>query len=193
LTSPGTTLLEAQEARRQRILRATRDLAASGGYEAVQMREVAARAQVALGTLYRYFSSKDHLLATAQVERARRFRSFADQVGGGEGTAADRVVTILRAAHGAFERQPNLAAAFMAARSSPDRAARACHREIGSLVEETLCSALVIGDAELTNADAIARTLGYVWLGALVSWINGNTALSEVGEELERAVRLLVR
>ena len=38
------------------------DLAREGGYEAVQMRDVAARADVALGTVYRYFASKDQLL-----------------------------------------------------------------------------------------------------------------------------------
>jgi len=37
-------------------------LAAKGGYDAVQMREVATEADVALGTIYRYFSSKDQLL-----------------------------------------------------------------------------------------------------------------------------------
>ena len=43
-------------------------LAAEGGYDAVQMRDVAATAQVALGTIYRYFASKDHLLAATLVE-----------------------------------------------------------------------------------------------------------------------------
>ena len=36
-----------------------------GGYDAVQMRTVAERADVALGTLYRYFPSKIHLLVRA--------------------------------------------------------------------------------------------------------------------------------
>jgi len=42
----------AQRERRQRILDATLALASKGGYEAVQMRAVAERANVALGTLY---------------------------------------------------------------------------------------------------------------------------------------------
>ena len=44
------------------------ELGADGGYDAVQMRDVAASADVALGTIYRYFSSKDALLAAAMVE-----------------------------------------------------------------------------------------------------------------------------
>ena len=54
-------------ARRRRLLEAAIGLASEGGYDAVQMRDVATRAQVALGTIYRYFSSKDHLLAASLV------------------------------------------------------------------------------------------------------------------------------
>ena len=43
-------------------------LGAEGGYDAAQMRAVALRAEVALGTIYRYFASKDHLLAATMVD-----------------------------------------------------------------------------------------------------------------------------
>src|SRR5690242_20783392 len=56
---------EAQRERRKRILDATLAIASKGGYEAVQMRAVAERADVAVGTLYRYFPSKVHLLVSA--------------------------------------------------------------------------------------------------------------------------------
>src|SRR5215510_7854247 len=55
----------AQRDRRKRILDATIALASKGGFDAVQMRAVAERADVALGTLYRYFPSKIHLLVSA--------------------------------------------------------------------------------------------------------------------------------
>src|SRR5262249_21695626 len=57
----------AQRERRKRILDATLALASKGGYDAVQMREVAERADVALGTLYRYFPSKIHLLVSGLI------------------------------------------------------------------------------------------------------------------------------
>ena len=65
----------AQRERRKRILDATYELASSGGFEAVQMRAVADQAEVALGTLYRYFPSKIHLLVSAldrQFEEAAK-------------------------------------------------------------------------------------------------------------------------
>jgi AcrR family transcriptional regulator len=68
----------AQRDRRKRILDATLALAAKGGYEAVQMRTVAQRAavaqraDVALGTLYRYFPSKVHLLVSGLAREFER-------------------------------------------------------------------------------------------------------------------------
>ena len=45
------SLTTSQSARRQRVLGAAMRLAADGGYDAVQMRDVAASADVTLGTL----------------------------------------------------------------------------------------------------------------------------------------------
>ncbi len=66
-TSPPLT--ERQEARRRRILHASAQLASRGGFDAVQMREVAESSQVALGTLYRYFPSKVHLLVATMQDQ----------------------------------------------------------------------------------------------------------------------------
>lgn len=52
-----------QSRRRQHIVDASFDLLLSRRYDQIQMRDTAADAGVALGTLYRYFSSKDHLFA----------------------------------------------------------------------------------------------------------------------------------
>src|SRR5437660_1723459 len=67
-----SALTRSQQARRRRVIEAAVELAAEGGYDAVQMRDVAIRGRVAMGTIYRYFTSKDHLLSAAQLERAAR-------------------------------------------------------------------------------------------------------------------------
>lgn len=61
-----------QLVRRAKVLEAVIDLIADVGAEAVQMRDVAQRSGVALATVYRYFSSKDHLLAAALEEWQKR-------------------------------------------------------------------------------------------------------------------------
>src|SRR5258706_2200298 len=93
-TPAPEVLTRSQHARRARVIEAAMDLARDGGYDAVQMRDVAASAGVALGTVYRYFSSKDHLLAAALLEWARGLEGnlgAARALPTGE-TAADRLV-----------------------------------------------------------------------------------------------------
>ena len=70
---------EAQRERRKRILDATLAIASKGGYEAVQMRAVAERADVAVGTLYRYFPSKVHLLVSALGREFERIDAKTDR------------------------------------------------------------------------------------------------------------------
>ena len=53
------------EERSRRIVATAIDLAEKGGFEAVRLRDVAADAEVALGTLYRRFRSKEDLLIAA--------------------------------------------------------------------------------------------------------------------------------
>src|SRR5437763_15710166 len=85
----------AQRERRQRILDATLVLASKGGYEAVQMRAVAERAEVALGTLYRYFPSKIHLLVSALAREFERTQERLDRSAIPGDTAYDRMVFVL--------------------------------------------------------------------------------------------------
>ena len=58
--------------RRAKVIEAVIDLIAEVGAEALQMRDVAQRSGVALATVYRYFSSKDHLLAAALEDWQKR-------------------------------------------------------------------------------------------------------------------------
>src|SRR4051794_9481728 len=62
------------EARKRRILDAAARLAREGGDDAGQMRAVAAHAEVALGTLYRHYTSKDQLLLAVQLDQTETLR-----------------------------------------------------------------------------------------------------------------------
>lgn len=186
----ATALTRSQEARRQRVIDAALGLGAEGGYEAVQMRDVAERAQVAMGTIYRYFTSKDHLLSAAQVEWASALQRRVAQVPARGAAVADRMVDVLRRATRAMERQPRLSAAFVTAAFSSDPKVAESQREVAALVEAVMDRA--IGDDDVRDREGIVRVLGYVWQGALVTWLNGQGSLAQVGDELERAARLLL-
>ena len=104
------TLTRAQQARRQRVVDAAMALGLDGGYEAVQMRDVASRADVAMGTVYRYFTSKDHLLAAALVHWVEQLDNRLAQLPAQGDSAAVRVMDVLDRALRAMGRQPQLVA-----------------------------------------------------------------------------------
>ncbi len=180
-----------QAARRQRVVDAATKLAAEGGYDAVQMRDVAQEAGVALGTIYRYFASKDHLLAACQVEFARGVQQrLAERPARGD-TAADRVVDVLRRATRRTEAEPLLMAAMVTAISSPDPAVSPCQREVTAVMGALLAEPMRDVDPQLR--DGIVRTLSHVWYSALLGWVNCWATVGAVGDELESAARLLLR
>ena len=78
-TAETSELTAEQQDRRRRLIDAAFELGADGGYDAVQMRDVAVTANVALATIYRYFSSKDHLLAAAMIEWTGRLQGRVRQ------------------------------------------------------------------------------------------------------------------
>lgn len=180
-----------QAVRRKRVIDAALELAVGGGYEAVQMRDVAERADVALGTLYRYFPSKDHLLVAALGEWAVTLERRLKQKPPIGDTAADRVIDVLQRATRALEREPRVTAAMVTALSSPDPDAAPIKED----VYETLRSIIggAIDGAPVEHPDQIVRVLGYVWFAALVSWVGGMAETGIMGAELETAARLLLR
>src|SRR5436305_10754877 len=102
----------AQRERRKRILDATLALASKGGYDAVQMRSVAERADVALGTLYRYFPSKIHLLVSALAREFERTQDRVDRAVLRGDTGYERVLHMIGGITKAMQRDPQLTEAM---------------------------------------------------------------------------------
>jgi AcrR family transcriptional regulator len=85
-------------ARRNAILAAARDAAADGGMAAVQIAPVAIRANVAAGTVYRYFPSKaeliSELIADVSRDELAAIRRAADAAPGPSSALAAAVTTV---------------------------------------------------------------------------------------------------
>ena len=92
------TLTPAQQQRRERILQAGADLLAVREYDHIQMKDVAERADVALGTLYRYFSSKEHVFSAVAVQWAESLRRQIGRHPLRGGTNAERLYDVFRRA-----------------------------------------------------------------------------------------------
>src|SRR5919112_1359273 len=102
----------AQRERRKRILDATIALASKGGFDAVQMRAVAERADVALGTLYRYFPSKVHLLVSALAREFERANRDLEKRAIPGDTPHERVMSALDRATRSLQSDPHLTEAL---------------------------------------------------------------------------------
>jgi TetR/AcrR family transcriptional regulator, cholesterol catabolism regulator len=168
----------AQRERRKRILDATLALASKGGYDAVQMRTVAERADVALGTLYRYFPSKIHLLVSGL---AREFERTIDKLGKSPipgDTAYDRMLHVLARVTRAMQRDPLLTEAMTRAFMFADPSAAAEVNTVARLMEQMLTKAMHDGE---------------LWLSNLVAWVTRRASANDVANHLELAARLLLR
>jgi TetR/AcrR family transcriptional regulator, cholesterol catabolism regulator len=182
----------AQRDRRKRILDATLALASKGGYEAVQMRTVAEQANVALGTLYRYFPSKIHLLVSGLIREFERTKCKLDKRPVPGDTPADRIIYVLNKVTKNMQREPLLTEAITRAFMFADPSAAAEVNAVAALMEQMLTDAMHDGEPT-PDERAIARVIGDVWLSNLVAWVTRRASANDVSRQLELAARLLLR
>ena len=182
----------AQRDRHRRILDATLALASKGGYEAVQMRTVAERADVALGTLYRYFPSKIHLLVSALAREFERNQERLDRRPIPGETPYERVLYVLGRTTRSMQREPMLTEAMTRAFMFADPSAATEVNAVARLMERMFTKAMHDGEPSADDL-AIARVIGDVWLSNLVAWVTRRASADDVTNHLELAARLLLR
>jgi AcrR family transcriptional regulator len=182
----------AQRDRRKRILDATLALASKGGYDAVQMREVAERADVALGTLYRYFPSKIHLLVGALTLELERMQEALDRKPIPGETPADRMLYLLSRVTRSMQRDPMLTEAMTRAFMFADPSAATEVNTVAGQMSAMFTKAMNDGEPSADDI-AIARVIGDVWLSNLVAWVTRRASADDVTSHLELATRLLLR
>jgi AcrR family transcriptional regulator len=181
----------AQRERRKRILDATLALASKGGYDAVQMRTVATQANVALGTLYRYFPSKIHLLVSGLAREFERTQEKLDRSPIPGDTPYDRMLHVLGRMTRMMQREPMLTEAMTRAFMFADPSAAAEVNTVARLMERMLTKAMHDGEPSADDM-AIARVIGDVWLSNLVAWVTRRASATDVSNHLELAARLLL-
>lgn len=181
-----------QLARRERILDAAVELAEEGGYEAVQMREVAERAEVALGTLYRYFPSKTHLLVSALGRTFVELQSSVRVTS--SGTPDERVYRVVAAVTRYLDRHRRLSGALVRALMSADAAAGPEVDAVSDRLVGFIASATgVESDPEAAErAQLVAHTIGKVWLVDVVTLLSGRMTASAMLEDLQQTIRLVM-
>ncbi|MHA4814224.1 TetR family transcriptional regulator [Streptomyces aculeolatus] len=184
-------LTERQEERRRRILKATAELAGRGGFDAVQMREVAERAGVALGTLYRYFPSKVHLLVATLQDQLRQLQETLRKRPPTAAEPGARVAQTLMRAFRALQREPQLADAMVRALIFADRSVGPEVEVASRLTSAIILDAMGAEGRPTPEELSVARVIEHTWHAALITWLSGRASSAQVRTDIETACRLV--
>ena len=183
------TLRRDQFARRQRIVRAALRALANSDYDQVRISEVARDSGVALGTLYRYFASKEHLFAAVFVEWQAALKKKLEKEPPRGGTEAERLRDVFHRTIRAFQLQPQFYRVVMILNATTDPYAADLYQSISSQFQDTVQTAFA-GPFDDDHA-AILGTVNAVLDGSLRSWVMNRLTIQDVYHNVDAAIRLI--
>ncbi|WP_078290214.1 TetR family transcriptional regulator [Mycobacterium sp. D16R24] len=176
----------------KRMLDAAEELAMTRELDHVQMHDVAKHANVAIGTLYRYFPTKRHLFVSALVRESERLVGRIPLSPDGEETAADRVGEALVRALRGLTRRRMLAIAMIRSSNSASVAEVPDLMQVEKRFHELISE--VAGLSGPTDEDAaVIRLLVHQWFGCIQVCLNGGLTVAQAESDLRRAAQLLMR
>jgi AcrR family transcriptional regulator len=184
------TLTAAQQARRDRIVEAGLVLLAARDYDKIQVKDVAEEANVALGTLYHYFSSKEHLFAEVLVRWAATLRTNISRNPLRGTTDAQRLTQVINRSVRAFQRQPSLARLVATLETSADPLATEILARLAQTTNDIYVEA--IHDVGRATAQRIVTVVDSVLAARLRSWVAGRITIATVTDDLADAIALLL-
>lgn len=183
-------LTEAQQARRDRIVDAGLALLGTRDYDKIQVKDVAEEASVALGTLYHYFSSKEHLFAEVLVRWAGTLRTNISRNPLRGPTDAQRLTQVINRSVRAFQRQPSLARLVATLETSADPFATEILARLAETTNDIYVEA--IQDVDRETAQRIVTVVDAVLASRLRSWVAGRISITTVTDDLADAIELLL-
>jgi AcrR family transcriptional regulator len=188
--APGPrTLSKAQTGRRNLILELALGMVKKRGFEQVQMREVSEGAHLAIGTLYRYFPSKELLMAHVLERWCEAYWQQLEHVSEDQSNV-DRLIELSRRSIRAFEDEPNFLSVANALQLSHDPEIIVVMTRISERSYRFFAGSLVglpDDDAE-TIADTVLAVIG----AKLGMWIKGRMPIRQVYAGVERCIQLLL-
>lgn len=200
----GAGGLAASQLRRlRRIVDASVLLAERGGFEGVRLRDVAETAGVALGTLYKYFRSKEDILLFALAEQVARMEAALAGAPADGASPLERCEELFRRTTQGMTVRPQLARAVLRSLASgdPDVALqiaafrlRITRLIVASLRGETLDPAASL-EAEIEIGTERERQVAFVlmnvWYSSLAGWAGGLHTPEVVVEHVRTAASLM--
>lgn len=182
-------LIPSQRSRRDRIIQQAYDFLQDHDYEEIQMRDVADHAQVALGTVYRYFASKEHLFAAVLVRWGETLQVRMQKAPLRGDDVPSQLEDVYGRVIGAFEKLPQFFRLMMVIETTTDPYARELHQRFSETARTSLGAPLEALSEE--EAEAVADVLTSVLGGVLRSWALGLTTAAGARARVSRTIRLI--
>ena len=182
------SLDDVQRQRRARIVDAAIAMMLDTEYERIQMKDVTAAAGVALGTTYRYFASKEHLLAQALLSWSERFPPLDEPTSSGR--SVDQLKMAYRRAVRAFEPHPTVYGTMVVLQATTDPWAVPLFLDFAARQTESFARYLPrIASPRRENIVAVMSAVLDVHLRA---WSLGQQTIKEVYATVDMAAELLL-
>jgi AcrR family transcriptional regulator len=145
---------------------------------------------VALGTIYRYFPSKDAVLLAVMVQWLGDLENRVTRHPPTGATTVDRIMDVLTRAVRSMEREPRLTRAVIGAMTAGDPAGEVAIGDVTRAMARILAAAFP-DDVDADLEARAAKALGHVWWSATISWANGMGDGDWVVDELRQASELI--
>ena len=187
------------EDKRTRILETAIELAEKGGFDNVRLRDVAAQAEVALGTLDKRFHSKESILIAAlELEAEKLEKQLSKKPMDGE-DPLERILNFFERMSRTLFRKPNLGRAVLRALTSGDEdlteQVASFHQRITNMIVASSRGSLITSiNPEPSNDELIVAFITQQqWFAALVGWMGGLINRPMVVEQLRITLSLVLR
>jgi AcrR family transcriptional regulator len=158
-------------------------------HDQIQMKDVACAAGVALGTVYRYFQSKEHLFAEALAHWGSELRAHIERKPLSGTTNAERLTDVLQRSMRAFESWPQLGRVVMSLESSDDPFTREVFARNMAYNFDVYVESLQGLPREL--ATEVVRVAVAVFDLQLRQWVTGAHSVDVAQDRIARAVEVI--
>jgi AcrR family transcriptional regulator len=176
--------------RRETILDCTAMIASSGGYDAVKMRTVADGAGIAVGTLYRLFPSKPHVLVAVLAREFERLGAERDWTATSESPRI-RLRQLNTRLCQEWQSRPALTEAVTRAFVFADGSATAEVDRAAGVIENLIGLAIAGGEPNPRHHQ-LAAIISDIWLASLIAWARHGMSAEDVAVRLERSIALIL-
>jgi TetR/AcrR family transcriptional regulator, cholesterol catabolism regulator len=180
------------EERSLRIIQEAVGLAEKGGFDAVRLRDLAARSGVALGTVYSRFASKEAILVAALDLEVGKFEAVLADFPIAGASEIERVSFFFEAASMGLFARDGFARAVLKAVGSGDPGVAEHIIGYQDRITRLVAKAMRGAGAAFDDDEDLAFVMQQVWYAALVGWVCGARDEQQVIAHTTKVARMLL-